>query len=74
LAVNSTDPDLTPSCRNKSIEATFPEVGQRKASDGAASLAAAVPDRQAMSRGRVDKRFNAKRRDVFVAISKGMVF
>jgi hypothetical protein len=37
-------------------------------------LAAAVPDRQAMSRGRVDKRFNAKRRDVFVAISKGMVF
>jgi hypothetical protein len=74
LAVNSTDPDLTPSCRNKSIEAIFPEVGQRKASDGADSLAMAVTDRQAMTKGRVDKRFNARRRDVFIVISKVMVF
>jgi hypothetical protein len=71
--VNSTVPDLTPSCRNKSIEAIFPEVGQRKVSDVAASLAAALLGRNTKSVSRVDKKSIAKQRDEFIIIFKLLI-
>jgi hypothetical protein len=72
--VLSTDPDFTPCCRNKSIEALFPEVGQSKASGGATSLAVAVPDRHAMIRETAEKRVHARRRDICFVFAGGIVF